>query len=103
MGDIWLLALHPDKCKVLSLRNRIEEAYDYRLDQTPLEDTDHEKDLGVIIDNKLKFGEHISEKINKANSIMGVIRRSFRFLDPKTFLKLYKSLVRPHLKYTVAV
>ena len=49
-ADTWLLAFHPDKCKVLSLVNRIEDAYDYRLGQTSLEHTDHEKDLGVLID-----------------------------------------------------
>ena len=57
----------------------------------------------MVLDNKLKFLEHTKGKINKANSIMEVIRRSFRFLDHKTFLKHYKSLVRLHLEYTVAV
>ena len=41
-----------------------------------LEYTDSEKDIGVIIDSKLEFDEHISFKIKKANSIMAVIRRS---------------------------
>ena len=30
---------------------------------------------------------------------MGIIRRSYTYLDEKTFLLLYKSLVRPHLEY----
>ncbi len=34
---------------------------------------------------------------------MGAIRRSFRYLEPITFLKLYKGLVRPHLEYAVQV
>ncbi len=34
---------------------------------------------------------------------MGSIRRAFRYLDPDTFLKLYKGLVRPHLEYAVQV
>ena len=79
----WLLAFHPDKCKVLSLGNRTEDAYGYKWEKRSLEHTDHEKDLGVINDKKLKFLEHINEKVNKSNSIMGVIRRSFRFLDCK--------------------
>ena len=44
-ADIGLLAFHPHKCKVLSLGNRIDDVYDYRLDQTLLEHTDYEKDL----------------------------------------------------------
>jgi hypothetical protein len=36
---------------------------------------------------------------NKVNSIIGVIRRTFEYLDLKTFRMLYVSLVRPHLEY----
>jgi hypothetical protein len=62
-----------------------------------------EKDLGVTIDDKLKFDQHIAVKVNKANSVMGIIRRSFRHLDESTFSKLFKAMVRPHLEYAQAV
>ena len=48
----------------------------------------------------LKFQEHISAKVKKANSIVGLIRRSFSFLDYHLFIKLYITFVRPHLEYT---
>jgi hypothetical protein len=57
------------------------------------------KDVGVTIDNKLSFDKDITEKVNKANSIIGVIRRTFEYLDLKTFRMLYVSLARPHLEY----
>ena len=57
--------------------------------------TTSEKDVGVIIDNKLSFDMHITEKVNKANSVVGAIRRSFEYLDKDTFKKLYTALVRP--------
>ena len=38
-----------------------------------------------MIDNKMTFENHINEKVNRANSVMGVIRRTFEFLDTKTF------------------
>ena len=34
---------------------------------------------------------------------MGVIRRSFIYLDTETFTRLYKVIVRPHLEYTNSV
>ena len=34
---------------------------------------------------------------------MGVIRRSFTYLDKSSFTKLYKALVRPHLEYASPV
>ena len=44
-----------------------------------------EKDVGVTIDNKFSFEKHISDKVNKTNSIVGLIRRTFEYLDMKTF------------------
>ena len=61
------------------------------------------KDLGVIIDNKLTFNEHISEKIKKANCMLALIKRNFKYLDEKTFILLYKSLVRSQLEYASSV
>ena len=39
------------------------------------------------------------KKINKANSMMGIIRRTFEYLDDKCFSTVFKSLVRPHIEY----
>jgi hypothetical protein len=35
-----------------------------------------ERDLGVMVDNKLTFSEEISCRIKKANTVMGIIRRT---------------------------
>ena len=64
---------------------------------------DSEKDLGVTIDKNLSFREHISTKINLANRNLGIIFRTFTYLDPEMFLNLYKSLVRPHLEYATVI
>ena len=61
------------------------------------------RDLGVIVDEKLRFEEHISEKINKAYSMLGIIKRNFKYLDSKSFVMLYKSMVRNYLEYAVSV
>ena len=52
----------------------------------PMEYVESEKDIGVVIDNKLTFNQHISEKINKANSIMGVLRRTMEYMDCTTII-----------------
>ena len=64
---------------------------------------DSEKDLGVIIDKNLNFREHITSKINIANRNVGIIFRTFTYLDPEMFRNLYKSLVRPHLEYGAVI
>ena len=58
-----------------------------------------EKDIGVFIDSKLNFDVHIANKVNRANKIMGVIRRTFDYIDEDMFKIVFKSLVRPHIEY----
>ena len=41
----------------------------------------------------------MSEKINKANSLMGIIRRTFNHMDEQCFSTIFKSLIRPHIEY----
>ena len=55
------------------------------------------RDLGAWVDNKLKFDIHADNQAKKANSILGLIRRSFTYIDKDSFCMLYKSLVRVHL------
>ena len=98
--DKWLLTFHPDKCKYMRIGNTNAEDGGYKLDvNQQLPRIEIEKDLGVQIDDKLSFSNHISEKVNKANKVMGLIRRTFVSLDNKSFVPLYTSLVRPILEY----
>merc|ERR1712033_114749 len=75
----------------------------YRMGDTVLEATEEEKDLGVLIDNKLDFGKHIRTIVGKANRVLGMIRVSFSCLNIPMMYNLYTSLVRPLLEYCVQV
>ena len=55
------------------------------------------------VDRNLSFGKHITQKVNKANSIMGPIRRTYTFLDETSFRYLFQAVVRPILEYAAAV
>ena len=57
----------------------------------------------MTIDNNLSFELHMQTQINKANQIAGLLRRSFMYLDNRTFTLLFKALVRPHLEYASSV
>jgi hypothetical protein len=99
----WLLLFHPDKCKVMSI-GRGSKSHEYSLPtvgngRTTLTHTTSEKDLGILFDDALSFREDMTTRINKASSIMGVIRRSYSYLDESSFKSLFKALVRPHLEY----
>jgi hypothetical protein len=60
-------------------------------------------DLGVLLDSKLKFNQHVHLKIHKAYSILGVIKRNFKNSTMKAFVNLYRALVSPHLEYADTV
>jgi len=100
-SDKWLLCFHPEKCKAMRIGKSRIEKMDYTLKDglPPMEYVESEKDIRDVIDNKLTFNQHISEKINKANSIMGVLRRTMEYMNCITFKLLYTALVRPHLEY----
>lgn len=67
--------------------------------KSPIPTATQEKDLGIIFDTEMKLKHHISNCINKGNRIVGLLKRTFAFLDKRSLSKLYKSLVRPHLEY----
>ncbi|KAK3089449.1 hypothetical protein FSP39_003702 [Pinctada imbricata] len=96
-SDTWLLSFNADKCKHLHLGGQTNIRY--KMGDKEITSTNHEKDLGVIVDNELKFQLHISTQVKKANQIVGLIKRSFSYIDEEMFLVLFKSLVRPHLEY----
>ena len=52
-----------------------------------------EKDIGVTFDASLEFRIHIKAMVSKANSRVGLIKRTFSKLNIYTFKLLYKSLV----------
>eukprot|EP00794_Sanderia_malayensis_P001171 gene1171-540_t len=98
----WQLAFNSSKCKVMHMGNKNpQQSYYMEVDSktVKLEKTKLEKDIGVHVDNKLKFDRHVEIQCNKANQILGLIRRAFTFIDLDSMKKLYTSLIRPILEY----
>ncbi len=100
--DAWQLGININKCKHLHIGNNNSNKY-YLSDKDrnifEVKQVDQEKDLGVTFDSKLKFSQHVNNQIAKANRNLGIIFRSFTYLDKESFVTLYKSLVRSHLEY----
>ena len=40
---------------------------------------------------------------SKASSVMGMIKRTISYKEPRMMLSLYKTLVRPHVEYCMCV
>ena len=61
------------------------------------------KFLGLIIDSKLNWSDHITYIKNKISKSIGILTKIRRFLDKKTLRNLYYSFVYPYLIYCVEV
>ena len=68
----------------------VTHSEDGSANQVKLEATTCVKDIGVHVDDNLSFKDHIYIKIKKANAVMGIIRRTFDYLDQNMFLQLLK-------------
>jgi len=94
----WQLCFNVTKCKVLHIGSN-QQYKEYRLGRDIIASSNVERDLGILIDSKLKFHEQCSAVIAKANKLLGMIRQSFEYTNTDMILRLYKSLVRPIIEY----
>ena len=99
----WLMLFNVDKCKVMHI-GKDNPRFEYEMSDNNgnikvLKSVDCEKDLGVYLQDNLKFDKHISLTVNRANRLIGLIKRAFSYLEEETLLVLYKTLIRPVLDY----
>jgi len=75
--------------------------HQYRFGVDLLESSSVERDLIVLVDDRLTMSQQCALVAKKANGILGCIRRSVAKRSRKVLLHLplYFALVRPHLEY----
>ena len=64
-------------------------------DRIILDKSEIERDLDVQVDKDLRFSQQIETHVNKANRLLGLIRRSYEHLDAESMQLLFAALVRP--------
>ena len=67
-----------------------------------LDTVDSEKDLGIMISSDLKSSNQCIQACRKASKMLGMIKRTISYKNPEIMVRLYKTLVRPHLEYCVS-
>ena len=99
-ADVWQMRFNADKCGVMHFGHR-NTNHTYHMGTNQLKVTNEEKDLGVLINSSLKVSSQCSAAAKKGNRALGMIKRNFAYRSREVILKLYKSLIRPHLDYAI--
>ena len=92
------LPLAKNKINTLHLGTR-NSRHQYTIGNEPISAVPVMRDLGVLIDEKLTFENHIITISNKAQAVARRILATFYFADPKQYMKLFNTYVAPILMY----
>ncbi|GAB0181764.1 hypothetical protein GRJ2_000641700 [Grus japonensis] len=95
-----LMKFNKAKCKVLH-PGQDNPQYQYRLEDEWIESSPVEKDLEIMVHEKFDMSWQCALAVQKANCILGCIKRGVTSRLREVILPLYSTLVRPHLEYCV--
>jgi hypothetical protein len=101
----WSTQLNAEKCKVVHFGSS-NTCFEYDIKsgsrRQQLAKSSCEKDLGIFIKNDLKWDVQVQSCTSKANRILGMINKAFKFKNKNNMKLLYSALVRPHLEYAIS-
>ena len=80
-------------------RKKFRHQLDIRIDGHLIDEVHKTKFLGVYIDNKLNWKDHVSYLIGKISKGIGMIIKARQYLNKKGLIALYYSFIYPYLIY----
>jgi hypothetical protein len=64
-----------------------------------LSETSTERDLGILVNDRLKWSDQIANAKSRAYSVLGQLKRTFKYWTVFSFRTLFIAFVRPLLEY----
>ena len=89
-----------DKYQTMTLGNKNNDMDSIIIDDNEVKSTKCLKLLGVYIDNRLQFDEHIANICKRSSQRVGVLMRLRNMIPTDTKLKLFKAAILPYLTYS---
>ena len=100
----WSMRFQPTKCNTMAITNKKKPiSNNYTLEGVKMDPVDQIKYLGVTISKDMNWTKHITNTCNKANSVLGLLKRNLNNCDQKVKQRAYEGLVRPTLEYASTV
>ena len=86
----WKMLFNPDPCKpaqevVFSRKKKTQSHPAISLNNVQVERTSYQKHLGLLLDEKLNFKQHVDSAILKMNKGISVIKKIKTFIATKIF------------------
>ena len=100
----WKMLFNPDPSKpaqevLFSRKKKTQSHPEISLNNIPVELSSYQKHLGLILDEKLNFKQHIDNAISKINKGIAVIKRLRYSLPRKSLITIYKAFLPPLIDY----
>ena len=100
----WKMSFNPDASKqaqevIFSRKNNKPYHPTLHFNQSEVNRTDSQKHLGVILDEKLNFNQHLKVAIEKTTKGISILHKLRYNIPRKSLITLYKSFIRSHLDF----
>ena len=103
-AETWQLNFNISKCYHLGVTNKVVPfSHNYLMNNVVIAKSASTKYLGVTISHNLNWNQHCDNICNKANSMLGLLRRVLSDCSMDVKSKAYTTLVRPQLEYACSV
>ena len=104
-SNTWKMLFNVSKCSVMvfNQEKRCFSGWLYSSQYSVGKIVDETKYLGVILQSKIKFDEHIRSKTRRARQHLGIIKYVLYDALEKAKLLAYTTLCRPHVEYASTV
>ena len=84
----WQMHFNPDKCEVMRITHRKDKTKPIYSLGGQFRSVENTKDLGVTISSDLSWDMHVFAMVNKANMVLGIIKRSIGTNNQDAFSQL---------------
>jgi hypothetical protein len=100
----WQMRFNEKKCFIMRItQSKKPLQYNYKLNNSTLQETSSHSYLGVEISQDLKWNQHINNIAAKANRTLGFVRRNLKSCSRHIKTVAYKTLIRPILEYSASI
>ena len=93
------MKLNADKCHLLVLGQRCDDPVTVRIGSADVVNSSEEKLLGVQVDSKLSFDNHVSKLCQKASNKLYALARISPYMDQKKLRTLMRAFITSQFQY----